>query len=61
MPHLEKLMKLTVPGTFNWDEDNNILCLAENQESANSFFSDRIISTQLYGLRNIIKTLHLTD
>jgi len=31
MPHLEKLLKPVIPNTFEkWDDDNNILCLAEN-------------------------------
>lgn len=31
MPHLDKLLKPVIPNTFEtWDDDNSILCLAEN-------------------------------
>jgi hypothetical protein len=50
-----------IPNTFNWDEDNSVLCLSEHQESTDSFFSDKNIATQLYSIRSIIKTLHLND
>ena len=54
-------MKPMIPNTFNWDEDNSVLCLSEHQESTDSFFSDKNIATQLYSIRSIIKTLHLND
>lgn len=59
--HLEKCLKPMIPNTFNWDEDNSVLCLSEHQESTDSFFSDKNIATQLYSIRSIIKTLHLND